>query len=452
MLNYQGQPLTPIERGLNRAAPGFSMLLGSIQGLANKVEENKRLAEERNYQTRRDQTLFDQELEKIEISSKAQYTNQVNLNKQKAGLDVAIAREKSKIEINQKIRELGIEGSPLGLAVTQNQAEAQSRGTTAGKKDERDHAARLAQLTRDNNSITSLYDTIAKYPSISLKYPDLRVVNGQWYNGGQPVNINTIIGIAAADSQLGTLIGEEFTKRDYTPDTARNAVSDQKKLITGELSALTYDVNNFVSQVQRVDQEAVRTQNADVIAAGRLTGRFLGGFNTSTAPYQENIRNSSTFKNQLPKGKFSAFSDQEFRVNAELATLMAQTKDEDQLEVLTNYLNNKLVSLYEVETGLRAYATENEDESLLEEIKRIELMSMSTTKVNAGDPVFFNPFANSDRPFFAVGSAEIAEQIIGNMKKYREKRQNYFLAPVISDETISTGGTAKKMQIFNFKR
>src|SRR5690606_36581266 len=143
--------------------------------------------------------------------------------------DVATKRQEAIIDIQKKKDELKLEVSPLGLAATQYQAEAQSRGTTAGEKDERDHAARLAQLTRDNNSITSLYDTIAKYPSIALKYPDLRVVNGQWYNGGQPVNINTIIGIAAADSQLGGLIGEEFTKRDYTPDTARNAVSDQKK-------------------------------------------------------------------------------------------------------------------------------------------------------------------------------------------------------------------------------
>jgi hypothetical protein len=447
MLNYQGQPLTPIERGLNRAAPGFSMLLGSIQGLANKVEENKRLAEERNYQTRRDQTLFDRELEKIEFSTKAQYGIQTKLNEQKAGLDIVTARQKADIELQKKQAEIGIEGSPEALQVRQNQAFAESSGRTAGNVEDRRFQASQSQFTRDNNLQVAFQNTVTEYPSLGLL--NIEIANGQYYMEGQPININTAIGTVVRNHQTADAIIKEYTQSKYDKATVDRALATAQELKDNP-SAPLFDFNTFASQVQPFDRGVQQEQATNASIAGKLVAPFISSFNTTTIPSVRGIRESSSFKNELPKGKIPAFSDQEFRVNEQLATLIYQTPESEQREVLTEYIRNNFVNLHEYKTALSAYYVDEEDESGADLMGRIDMVMSNPVKAQADEPIYFNPFANNDRPYYAVGASEIAEQILQRVNNEKQKGNSYFKVDVIGTNNTSPKTTGS--QLLNYNR
>jgi hypothetical protein len=104
--NFQGQPLTPIDRAYDRATSGFAVLLNSIQGVANRVVENQKIAEQRDWSDKRDKQLYDRELEKITFSQKLQSEASAIEGQQRFGQQLALAGVQSEIRQQEKLFEL----------------------------------------------------------------------------------------------------------------------------------------------------------------------------------------------------------------------------------------------------------------------------------------------------------------------------------------------------------
>jgi hypothetical protein len=284
MLNsFQGQSLTPIERGLDRSASGFQMLLGSIQGVATRVEQNRKLAQERAYTQAQDQLKYSRELDKIQLTKGLETAGSLAGIQARGEIELFKLGEEQKFTQNQKIADLNFRMSPQGLGLLQSENAARASGTSMGGLQER----RVASF---NNAQGRLLDLQKTYPSADFSGIFAGVDNNGVEifqdNQGNRVNLNYVVGEVASRYK----IADELQKTDVSylaPDKKQTYDLTIAQLKSGAIST-----QEALSQIGGLtpsfeDQQILREARSTAILAGSNLQSFANRIATVSGQNSE---------------------------------------------------------------------------------------------------------------------------------------------------------------------
>jgi hypothetical protein len=424
MVNNQG--LTPTERALNRAAPGFAMMLQGVQQYANRVEENRRLAEQRSFQRERETNQFQNQMELTAFSHELQSQSQREIQEMRAAAGQQQAILDSEIRTREKITDLQIESSGLGIEARQMQAYAQSSGTEMGK------APRVA-LDRLDSAQTFLSDMRQKFPNL----PMIEVDNGP--NGevrffeitpdGNPVQVSRgyldlVIGNQAQNKVVADTIDRVMETGDFTSEVQQELLRVRNAVLSGDIrrSEAERYITSLTDRDQRLEsateqRERVQSQNRNIRAITVGIGDPVRGTLT-----REGALLFAGRSNPLRNQTFPSIEG--FRTDETLMSIVNSGDFENVRGQLTEYINSNVVSLNGMITAAedkRFNRTDNQDKpsniqqyQVWQDIKQT-IEGAGSGRV--GEQLFLNTFAQTNDPN-AVVNADAYATIL-----YRELRR-----------------------------
>ena len=429
--NFQGQPLTPIERAYGRSTPGFAAMLGSVQQFATKVEENRRIAEERAFQQKRDTTQFNRQIEMVTFQHGLQSQSQQELQQQKAQADLSSARLTQQIRREDQVFGLELQASDLGVAATAQQSYAQTLGTEDATR-----PRRTEQRIDDLNQ--TFLQQREKHPSIPV-YQAAMGVNGDmvierfdpntgaWYKANmaefQEFNTNAAQLSRIADSIQAIMQGESFP-----PEIKGELLELSSKVRSGQLSTAAAEASLATIVNQSSRETETSGQRTERIATTRQTANTLF---TAIMPNPQTGRPATgagqDLINRLTRSNLPArlpVTD-EMRNDAEISGILSNNTDPRQaMAALTEHINlnyASLQTLYQAANELD-YGKLDRQGNPADANKYMIHNNLNAVMADPGtgsrdEARFFNSFARTNDPNQVVTASILAQELV---RRYNE--------------------------------
>jgi hypothetical protein len=422
--NFQGQPLTPIDRAYDRATSGFAVLLNSIQGVANRVVENQKIAEQRDWSDKRDKQLYDRELEKITFSQKLQNESNAIENEKRFKQQVELARTQSVIRQQEKVFDAKLEGSEEVIQTRFNQAKASAGGTFAGQAEEREIEARTRAASKQNEMNTVILGYTEKYPELA-RY---NMIGGATEDGQQFVKVyNPVsnewenrnmswltqeVGKAADIKNLFTSWENEAKTGGFDP----NAWAEYGNIVTNYQKGEYKNKSDIISALERIPVSPVDlTQLAsDKNNALKAAGLTMQQLNTLTRPNATgNITPPKWFKPFMSTDNRMPFT--ETNKNDFISIVTGPGSEGDKKAAIIAKLNREYASVADMRNTLSAVDIEEypEADMFLKQLDAV--MTIGGTNTPSGDQIYLNPFRQTSDPFLMGSTKQLADDIYNSL-------------------------------------
>jgi hypothetical protein len=378
-------------------------MLASVQQFANRVEENRRLAEERNFQKERDTTNFERQIEGIKLQDTLREAGAVA----QFGRATAEARDFAEFQdglsIRQEERAFERQTSEESYEHLRRLTEIQSGpALTQSMIQGQREAIRAAQSVADNFNRT-VTSNISKYPSLvgwgATVGPNGEPIIYQEIEGelrqrsetdyqralGNAVELEGIAEqllavleqndfSAERQSQVRAAATAMVSGRQFTPETAR-----------AELNTLLGD-----AQTRAVTPEESRERNRALNSASSLVYNDLFG-PTITSDARQVVR-------QLPRNKTLPTSE-EIRSDSRVFDILTGPGRPDQKRIM---LENLFTQNYASVNDLRV-ATNDADKRWFDKRTpfhdtlqtRLDYMIGNASTGITGSSIFINPFSSN---------------------------------------------------------
>lgn len=433
--NFQGQPLTPIERGLDRASSGFGVLLNTIQGVANRVVENKRLAEQRDWVERREKTQYDREIEKINLQTQLQHEKELDILERRGEQQSALNIQEFRLRQTEEIRKLQIQAGPLGQAATRAQSLAQTQGRVEGEAPIRAEQRRntiFGNIDDFNQSLLKLVEKnplLAQYQINASADPDTGIIMATYYDPSQNEwvqgsisDVNNLVARTSAIKSTAETLLNTYNTDDYTPETRRNAAALANSIMTGSYTdpqSLDIALSNFqgTARLTTVDTAKQReTTNAGIGAASFALGQ-LSNINSPNAPAWTSVLRDPKKLPNLPTTKENLEMDIR---QGQIASILNSKATPGVIQqriaqyIQTNYSNvttlaNALAGSDYIKPDESSY---DEQAAKLYKILSETIPTVGSSSGRAGDQLFLNPFAQTNDADIIATPTTIAGSII----------------------------------------
>jgi hypothetical protein len=418
MLNYQGQQLTPTERALNRAAPGFATMLAGVQQYANRVEENRRIAGERQFQIQRDTTQFSRQIELLKEGDALQTARELELQKQraasnqadialKAQADLALQDRRTAAEQENKIFEMQLQASPLGVAATSAQSQARFAGGELPKflletqselqRNIQDHRTRYAGLPE--------YSVMMNPETATPVYQRLDPQSG-WVMSS-PEEYNFYLAQASEATRIATSVDSLLQTPDLPAQIRSKLVALQGEIRSGKIPP-----NEAISMIQSsVSDVDLRAFDRDVVQQTNETMRRTA--NDVFSVITQNTPESARLIGALPNNRFLATSDV-ISTDPNIVTTLVRVTDPEQAKLqLAAYIRNNFASVTDLISAAESRKYQNKDatDPLFALHTNLRVINSQRTSGNLGESVFFNPFAPANSTNTVTDANRLADSI-----------------------------------------
>ena len=302
MLNsFQGQALTPIERGLDRASSGFQTLLGSIQGIATRVEQNRKLAEERAYKSATDRLQYERDLDKIRFTKGLESELQLQGIEERAKVDLYKLGQEQKFTVAKEAEKRAFESSEAYLGSQQALSAARASGTSVGGLQER-------RVSTYNQLEQNLARYAQDYPNINWAQFTPTVgengVGGFVDSEGRPINMNYILQEASKTKTfLAGLDGLDTSV--YAPDAKQQIDNIGLKVRTGQMDYQTGERELSNLSVSYVDQGELNKARSTAMLSGgviRMVTKNISSMTGQNTTFGQYITEALGGKRMLTEG------------------------------------------------------------------------------------------------------------------------------------------------------
>jgi hypothetical protein len=349
MVNPQGQ-LTPTERALNRAAPGFAMMLQGVQQYANRVEENRRLAEQRSFQRERDTNQFENQKELTRFAHDLNTKSTLELEEQRQRARMAEIEAKEDIRRSGAMFDIGVQSTEEASNLRRLVSYDQSIGAQQADIDSGKRASQLFERQQDR--LTSVQD----------KYPMLRNLRLASDNQGNPVYVQTVnlgngevMERIVSPAEFSILQEEAVTlveladgikqfrsEADLNLDDARKLIELESSVRAGTVSVDEANRNYAMLAAGVNERRFSPEQQREGAQQARQAGAAILPFyhNSVTG---ELMREMRPLEQRLPQGQ-RMFSTNEIRADQELQAIVArsggnftQVQDQIRRHLITKY-------------------------------------------------------------------------------------------------------------------
>jgi hypothetical protein len=391
--NFQGQALTPTERAINRSAPGFAMMLQSVQQFANRVEENRRLAEQRNFQKERDQSQFDNQIKLLEVSTAAQLANQKELAGIQHGYSIAEATERAKLQREATEFQFGLQTSDELLEFERNKLRLTAQAQSASLRDKQ-------RFDLFQTQEKTLQGYLEKYPSFFANvsvavdeqgnpvYARRGVVDGEVrYQQMGAADFNGLIAQASIANDRADGLEALLQQGQYPPEIRNQIIQTAEKIRNGLWSEDVSKVYDELRALSTLDtsEEIVRRRETHSIVADVLTNvrweSVDGKFGNKFVPTQDALRMDNTLMGIIQRGGGSI-------ANVENA--------------IRGHLRNNYASLQDMDATARSQGWHEQGDSKIAENQRRfnltnninALINQPRTTGSVDDVIMIDPFAS----------------------------------------------------------
>jgi hypothetical protein len=422
--NFQGQPLTPINRAYDRATSGFAVLLNSIQGVANRVVENQKIAEQRDWTEKRDRQLYDREIEKITFSQQLQDKSNAIEGEKRFKQQVALAGIQSDIRQQEKVFDFRLENSPEAIQSKFEGARASAAGTFAGQAGQRAIDAQVRASTAQNEfnrvlaGYTEKYPEFAKYNMLGGVTEDgqqfVQVydpVSNQWENRNMSW-LTQEVGKAADIKNLFTSWENEAKTGGYDP----NAWAEYRTIVTNYQKGNYNNKADLISALERipvspVDLTQLASDKTNALKAAGLTMQQLSALTRPNV--SGGIATPEWFKPFMSTSNRIPFT--EANKNDFISIVTGPGEEGTKKAAIIAKLNREYASVADIRTTLSKVDIEKypEADAFLKQLDTV--MTIGGTNMPSGGQIYLNPFRNTSDPFLIGSTKQLADDIYNSL-------------------------------------
>lgn len=433
--NFQGQPLTPIERSYNRSTPGFAAMLGAVQQYGNRVEENRRIAEQRNFQREQTQSQFENQKFMVEFSNELQTQAQRELNERRGEQQIQLNEVKQQgrmqeLGAREEIRRRGamfdleLAGSEQALSNLQNESYVRAAGTRAAAMPETLEAAN-ATLRETTGQLPSM-GLFRRYvtPNQTLGYERL-VVDAEGNQVWQESNEAEYTATYQSARQMKDIadgIDNFISTNQYDSESLSNLLEVKARINAGAFGSAEGAIHAVNSIVGSIDE---RIESREARQARTATQRNTANYVLQTAfPTSQRgslppvTRDLLSRANSLTGNTFRLPSVGEMQTDPTLKRLVA-SGDRDGLEsyITQNYVSLTTMAQAAKEGGYLDKTTRGGSEVFRDETRgelATNLLALTTDPGSGtpGDIFYFNPFASPSDEQRIVNPRRLAQLLI----------------------------------------